>query len=364
MLNFLIGFVCILFGLLLVWAFLNGVHERVGLSPSFAIPARIIIFGTPIYGALAVIGAVGMWGRSARLWWLAVAVDLVGLAFLVWAVSIGLDSGAPLRDLGRSPGAPRRLVDPDRATRLGRRHRLVRNGCRRRRTDRDERLANLGREAGRVEPEHPSQVGDGAVIDEPVARDADDPDARRRAARRPSGGPPRSPRGRRDPNPPVSTLSSNVTTSRLPRAWSRISSRSSGFAKRALITPIDQPSAVERVGGLEGARDDRAEPDEQQVTPLAQDLAAPDREQLGFDRRQAEARVARVVERERVVLGERGPERAIGAPARPSGDAMTRFGSCRWAGIVNMPWWLVPSSPTSPARSTASSTGWSFWQTS
>ena len=29
-----------------------------------------------------------------------------------------------------------------------------------------------------------------------------------------------------------------------------------------------------------------------------------------------------------------------------------------------MPWWLVPSSPTSPARSTAISTGWSFWQTS
>ena len=29
-----------------------------------------------------------------------------------------------------------------------------------------------------------------------------------------------------------------------------------------------------------------------------------------------------------------------------------------------MPWWLVPSSPTSPARSTASSTGASFWQTS
>ena len=34
---------------------------------------------------------------------------------------------------------------------------------------------------------------------------------------------------------------------------------------------------------------------------------------------------------------------------------MTRFGSWRWAGSVNMPWWLVPSSPTSPARSTAMS---------
>ncbi len=95
-LNFLIGFVCILFGLLFVWAFLNGDHERIGISPSAAIPARIIIFGTPIYGVLAVVGAVGTWGRSVRGWWLSVAVDLVGLAFLVWAVSIGLDSGAPL----------------------------------------------------------------------------------------------------------------------------------------------------------------------------------------------------------------------------------------------------------------------------
>ena len=46
------------------------------------------------------------------------------------------------------------------------------------------------------------------------------------------------------------------------------------------------------------------------------------------------------------------------------GDATTRCGSWSWAGSVNMPWWLVPSSPTSPARSTAMSTGWSFWHTS
>ena len=46
-----------------------------------------------------------------------------------------------------------------------------------------------------------------------------------------------------DPKPPVTTLSSKVTTRRFPRAWSRISWRSSGFAKRALMTPIDQPIA-------------------------------------------------------------------------------------------------------------------------
>ena len=45
------------------------------------------------------------------------------------------------------------------------------------------------------------------------------------------------------PNPPLTTLSSKVTTRRLPRAASRISCRSSGFAKRALMTATDQPSA-------------------------------------------------------------------------------------------------------------------------
>ena len=119
---------------------------------------------------------------------------------------------------------------------------------------------------------------DRAVVDEPLAGDADDPDrdlAQRRVRR---GAPPRSPRGRRAPKPPVTTLSSNVTTSCLPRAWSRISSRSSGFANRALMTPIDQPSTASSVGGLERPGDDRPEPDEQQVAPLAKDLASPDRD--------------------------------------------------------------------------------------
>jgi hypothetical protein len=92
-LNGLIGVTMLFAGVLLVGAFLDGMHERVGISPSLAIPTRVIIFGMPIYGALAVIGAIATWRRSARGWWLALAVDLVGIASLVWVVSLdGPDS--------------------------------------------------------------------------------------------------------------------------------------------------------------------------------------------------------------------------------------------------------------------------------
>lgn len=92
-LNVLIGLLCLAAGVLLVAAFLDGMHERVGISPRDAIPTRVIIFGMPIYGALALIGANAAWRRAARGWWLALAVDLVGIAFFLWAVSMdGPDS--------------------------------------------------------------------------------------------------------------------------------------------------------------------------------------------------------------------------------------------------------------------------------
>ena len=107
------------------------------------------------------------------------------------------------------------------------------------------------------------------------------------------------------------TLSSNVTTRRLPRAWSRISCRSSGLANRALMTPIDQPSASSASAASMRAGHDRPEADEQEVAALAQDLAPADRQDLRLDRRQPEAGVTRVVQRERAFLREGGPnERA------------------------------------------------------
>ena len=144
----------------------------------------------------------------------------------------------------------------------------------------------------------------------------------------------------------------------LPRAASRISCRSSGLANRALITPDRPALGLEGVGGLHGPGHDRPE---RRRTAGPGPRAAPRPARSGAPRarrsRQAEAGVARVVQRERVVLGERRPEQRAELLLVPRADAMTRFGSWRWAGSVNMPWWLVPSSPTRPARSTARSTG-------
>ena len=80
------------------------------------------------------------------------------------------------------------------------------------------------------------------------------------------------------------------------------------MANRALMTPIDQPSASSAVGCLQRPRHDRAEPDEQHVAALAEHLAATDRDGRRRDRLEPEPGVARVVERERVVLGERRAE--------------------------------------------------------
>ena len=75
------------------------------------------------------------------------------------------------------------------------------------------------------------------------------------------------------------------------------------------VDDADGPAlGLERVGGLERAHDDRPEAHEQEVAALAQDLAPPDREHRRLALGQAEPGVARVVERERVVLGERRAE--------------------------------------------------------
>ena len=87
-LNVLIGLLCLAAGLLLVGAFLDGMLDRIGISPRDAFATRAIVFGMPIYGACALIGAIATWRRSARGWWLVLTVDIVGIAFLAWAVSI------------------------------------------------------------------------------------------------------------------------------------------------------------------------------------------------------------------------------------------------------------------------------------
>ena len=144
--------------------------------------------------------------------------------------------------------------------------------------------------------------------------------ARRRGTPGRPGAPPRAPRGRPSRSRRSTMLSSSVTTRRLPRAWSRISWRSSGLANRALMTPTDQPSAARAsAASIAPGRTIGPKPTSRTSRALAEHLAATDRQDLGLALRDAEPRVARVVQGERVVLGERGPDHASAAPARPWG---------------------------------------------
>ena len=177
----------------------------------------------------------------------------------------------------------------------------------RRHAQRRQCLADLLGQTRRIQPEHAAQVRHGAVVHEPVAGDPDDPDrhvaigrVREPASSSNSSTP--------HPKPPVTTLSSNVTTSRLPRASSRISWRSSGLANRALMTPTDQPSRVERSAASIARTTIGPKPTNSRSPPSRSTSPCPIGSTAGSTRRQVEARVARVVQRERVVLGERRPE--------------------------------------------------------
>ena len=75
------------------------------------------------------------------------------------------------------------------------------------------------------------------------------------------------------------------------------------------VDDADGPAVLgQGIGGLERPGDDRPEADEQHVAPVAEHLAAADRDDRRLDRRQAEPGVARVVQRERMVLRERRVE--------------------------------------------------------
>ena len=97
---------------------------------------------------------------------------------------------------------------------------------------------------GGVEAQDAAQVGDRAVVDEPVAGDADDPDRHVAVARigqpglleQLEDGRRRTRRSRRSPR------ASRRAACRGPGRGS--AARSSGLANRALMTPTDQPSAA------------------------------------------------------------------------------------------------------------------------
>ena len=111
-----------------------------------------------------------------------------------------------------------------------------------------------------------------------------------------------------EPNPPVTTLSSNVTTSDLPRAWSRISWRSSGLTNRALITPTDQPrpsnaSATSSARPVIGPKvTNRRSRPSRSTSPRP--IGSTSGSRSGTPKPASRG----IVERERVVLGERRAE--------------------------------------------------------
>ncbi|MFL5724937.1 MAG: hypothetical protein ACJ77F_01220 [Chloroflexota bacterium] len=86
LINVVIGISGIIVGLSLVGA-MTAANVSSGATRSVT-----IVLGIPVYGLLAAAGGIGVWMRSRAGWGLAVAVDVVGLGVLLWAVSIaGLD---------------------------------------------------------------------------------------------------------------------------------------------------------------------------------------------------------------------------------------------------------------------------------
>jgi hypothetical protein len=99
-LNTLIGLACLLPGLFLISIFASGGLERIGLSRDAAVPARIVVFGLPTYGLLAIIGCAGTIARSRDGWRLLLAVDVFGLCALGLASLGAIGFALPLPVLG------------------------------------------------------------------------------------------------------------------------------------------------------------------------------------------------------------------------------------------------------------------------
>src|ERR1035437_2647401 len=73
------------------------------------------------------------------------------------------------------------------------------------------------------------------------------------------------------------------------------------------IEQPDRPTfALQDVGGLAATPDDRSEANDQDLPSFTQQLAHTDRNNLWFTNRNPKTWIARVVERKRVILGERG----------------------------------------------------------
>lgn len=86
--HLLIGVSGVAAGLPLVAGVLSGALDQFQPTRRDVLVAWAIAFGVLGYGALEVVGAVGVWRRSRPGWWVTLVVDLVGLAILGWTVWI------------------------------------------------------------------------------------------------------------------------------------------------------------------------------------------------------------------------------------------------------------------------------------
>jgi hypothetical protein len=92
----LIGMSGTLAGIPLVSAFLGGGLDAFRPSQRDVVVAGAIAFGVLGYGIASILAGIGVWRGSRVGWWLALVVDLAGLAILFWTVALTSFSDALL----------------------------------------------------------------------------------------------------------------------------------------------------------------------------------------------------------------------------------------------------------------------------
>ena len=169
-----------------------------------------------------------------------------------------------------------------------------------------QRLVDLVQDARSVQAGDAAQVADGAVVDEPVPGDADDLER----------------------DLPVGGIGQPRLLQHLQDRGAEPADRGPLLQRHHQALParlVEDQLAVDRleesgvdhahgpafrrqrVRHRDAARHDRPEADQQDLATVAQDLALSDGQHLRGPFGHPEAGIARVVERERVILGERGP---------------------------------------------------------
>ena len=138
-------------------------------------------------------------------------------------------------------------------------------------------LSHLARQTLGVQPQHPTEIGHGPVVHEPLARDAEDPDGDVAVDR---VGESDLFDELEDAAPKASGHDALLERDEEPLAARLIKDQLA--IERPRVPGVDDtnrpPLRGQQVGRLDCPGDDRSEPDKQQVAPFAQHLATPDRD--------------------------------------------------------------------------------------